>query len=100
MLGRLLAGLVGVKTEHDFVDKTLQDPRLMIGEGGPLRGHNVFNSSFKQADQIELAFAHNGTVCFDQRAFGLVQSEQNPALLKKGRFWRVHIFRGFRVRFE
>ena len=81
MLGRLLAGLVGVKTKHYFVDEAFQDPGLMIGEGGSLWRHDILNACFKQTNQIELAFTNNRAARFDQRAFRLLKSEQYAALL-------------------
>src|ERR1700730_8448249 len=100
MLGCFLAGLVRVKTKHDFVDKALQDPGLMIGESCSLRGDDIFNSRFKQTDQVELTFTNNRATRLDQRPFRFVQPKQNPSLLKKRRFRRVHIFGSLRVRLK
>ena len=100
MLGRFLSGLIRIEAEHDFVDETFQDSRLLFSEGSALRRHHVFNSGFKQHDQIELAFADDCAVCFNQSALRFVQTKKNASFLEKRRFGGIQIFRDLRVGFE
>src|SRR5205823_7637299 len=51
-------------------------------------------------DEIELPFANDRTVRFDQAAFRLVETEKDSSFSKKGRFGRVQILRALFRFFE
>ena len=86
MFRRFSSGLVGIETKNDLGNKALQNSSLMLGKGGALRRDHIFDAGFKQRDQIELAFAHDRTVCFNQRPFGFMESKKHAPFLKERRF--------------
>jgi hypothetical protein len=57
-----------------------------------LRSHNVPHTCFKSGDQVELAFADNGGVGFDEGALRFVQPVEDAALSEEKRFRRIQIF--------
>jgi len=63
--------------------ETLQDARLIFCECGTLWRDDIRDPCLEQADQIELAFAHNRTVRFDQGPLGFVQTKKDVAFSKK-----------------
>src|SRR5260370_1068196 len=85
-LGSSLSCRVGIEAKNNFIDEALQNPGLLFGEGGPLRHDHVFDAGFKQRDQVELAFAHDRAVCFNQRPFGFMESKKHAPFLKERRF--------------
>ncbi len=91
---RLFAAGIGIETKHDFIDITFQDPRLAFGEGGPLRRNHIGQASLEECDQIELPFADNGAVRFDQASLRLCSPKRMLPLAKKWRLRRVEVFRG------
>ena len=82
-LGRFGAGGVRIEAKNHFSDKALQDARLIFCERRPLWRDDIRDPCLEQADQIELAFAHNRTVRFDQCALGFVQSKEDVALSER-----------------
>jgi len=49
--GGILAGLVGVEAEHDFVHVPFEDAGVVGGEGGSLGGDDVFDTGHEAGDQ-------------------------------------------------
>src|SRR5438105_11131178 len=92
MLGCFLSGDIRIKTKHHFIDKSLQYPRLILGEGRPLRCNHILNALFEERDQIELPFANDGAVCLDQSAFCFVQTEKHMSFSKERSFRRIDVF--------
>jgi hypothetical protein len=58
--GGVLAGIVGIEAEDDFVGVALEDAGVLIGEGGALGGDDVLDAVGEAGDEIELAFADDG----------------------------------------
>ncbi len=79
-----MAGGIRVKTKDDFVDKTLQDSRLVFGKCRSLRRDHIGDSSLEERDQIELAFANDRAIGLDQASFRFVEAEENLAFRKSG----------------
>ena len=86
---RLLARGVGVETENHCAHEPFQNPRLILGEGRSLRRDNIGDASFENRDEIELSFANDRTVRFDQAAFCYVLTEQDAPFPEERRFGRV-----------
>ena len=99
-LGCFLPGRIGVEAENDFADEPLQDPRLLFGEGRPLRRDDIRDPRFEQRDEVELSFANDRTVRFDQSPLGFVQTKQDAAFPEERRLGRVHVFRCFGLLIE
>ena len=58
----------------------------------PLRRDHVGDPSFVQGNEIELTFAHDRAVRFDEAALGLVQAKKHVAFSKKRRLGRIDVF--------
>src|ERR1700737_3394929 len=86
--------LVGIETKNHLIDEALENSGLLFGEGCALRRDHVFNARFKQRDQIELAFAHDSAICFNQRSLCFVQSKKHAPLLEKRGVRGIQIFGG------
>src|SRR5206468_2765709 len=72
--GGLTSG-VRVKAQHDFVHVTLEDARVVGGEGGALRSEDVARAAHVAGDEVELAFADDGEAGVEDGAFGFVEAE-------------------------
>src|SRR6476660_9164638 len=66
--------------------------RLVFRERGSLRCHHILNSRLKERDQIELSFANDGAIGFDQCSFRFMESEKDPTFSKDRRFWGINVF--------
>ena len=67
---------------------------MLFGEGGALRRDDVLHAIHEAGNQIQLTFADNGTVGFQNSSFGLVEAKENPAFGKDRGFGRVDVFGG------
>ena len=99
-LRRLLARGVGVETKNDFAHKPFQNPRLILREGCSLRRDHIGDAGFEDRDEIELSFADDRAIRFDQAAFRFMQTKEDPPFPEKRRFGRVQILGALRLLFE
>ena len=65
--GGVLARVVRIETEHDFLDVTFEDARVVGGERRALRRDDVLHAGHEARDQIELPFADDGGPGVEQR---------------------------------
>jgi len=79
---RVLAGFIGIETEHDFIDVPFQDASVFGGERGALRRHHVLDAGHETRDQIQLTFADHGVPASNRARFDL-SSPKNTLLLTK-----------------
>src|SRR5207245_11453633 len=93
MFRRFSSGLVSIETKNDLGNEALQNSSLMLGKGGALRRDHIFDAGFKQRDQIELAFAHDRAVCFNQRPFGFMEFKNVASFLQECGLWLVVLVR-------
>ena len=99
-LRRLVTGRIGVETENNFADEPFQDPRLILREGGPLGSDHIGDAGFEDRDEIELPFADDRAVRFDQTPFRLMQAKEHPPFPKERRLGRVQILGALRPPFR
>ena len=95
--GGVLPGVVGIEAEHDFLHVALENARVVGGQGRALRRDDVLDAGHEAGDQVKLAFANDGPVRVQQRAFGFVQAKHDFALGENRGFRRVDVFGRFFV---
>ena len=96
--GGVLAGVVGIEAEDDFIHVTFQDAGVVGGEGGALGRDDVLDAGHVTGDEVELAFADDGGLGVEQCALGFVEAEEDLALGEDGRLGRVDVFGGLSPR--
>lgn len=87
------AGAVGIEAEDGGIDVALEQAGLGGCEGGALRGDDVGQSTFRNADEVELSLAHDGQAGVGQRAAGFVQPVKRAAFAEERGFRGIDIFR-------
>ena len=80
----LLPRLVGIEAKNDRLDESAEETGLFRSEGRSLRSDHILHSGLKRANQVDLALANNGSVGFDERSLGFVESVEHAALGKQG----------------
>ena len=93
-------GGVGVETKNDFAHEPLQDPRLIFRESRPLRRDDIGDAGLENRDEIELSFANDRAVRFDQASFCFVQAKEHAPFPEKRRLGRVQILGALRLLFQ
>src|SRR5207244_3420393 len=74
-LGRFLSGCVRIKAKNNFIDETLQNPRLALGKRRALGSTNVRNPPSVRGVWIKLASAQDTAFGFNHCALGLGQTK-------------------------
>src|SRR5579883_3572916 len=90
--GRVLARRIGIEAQDHLLNVPLKDPRVLGGESGALRGHDIFNSTHETGNQVQLSLTYNRRLRFEQYPLGLVQTEKHLALRENGRLRRIDVF--------
>ena len=96
-LGGFEPGGIGVETEDHLVGEPLQNTRLLLGEGGSLRGRDILDARFEGGDEVDLAFANNGRFLIDERPLGFVDAKKHVPFNKERRFRGVDVFAAKRL---
>ena len=90
--GGLLPGGVGVETEDDLLGVALEDAGVVGGEGGALRCDGILDVGQVAGDDVELAFADDDRLGFEDGALGLVEPVDHAALAEDRRLGGVDVF--------
>ena len=74
-LGRVQPGVVPVKGEHQFLGFPLQQPDLVLGQGGSRRGHDIRHACLRGGDGVEVTLHQDGMLQLVNRLARSVQVE-------------------------
>lgn len=90
----ILAGVIGIEAEHDFVDVALEDAGVLIRESGALGRDDILHAAHETGDEIELALANDGEAGIEDGALGFIEAVKDFALREDGGFGRIDVLGG------
>ena len=88
-----LSGFVAIEHEHHHLTEPLEDPRVILGQCGPQRGHDLANTRLMAGDDVRVAFGHDDLLAFDDRSFGKMQAVECARLVEHHALGAVEILR-------
>ena len=90
--GGFLSGGVAIEDEGDGVGAAFEDAGMILGNSGSLGGDGVGIASEMAANDVDLAFAKEGILAFEDGLFGEPEAVDEAAFAEDGGFRAVDVF--------